>query len=167
MPAENSATSSPNYTITRAELERCGLREHLVLLDLAVPRDIEPTAAELPGVELLDIDSFTVPRTQELELQLAQADALLKEQQQKFLSWLGCRDLLPVLDSIETDFGSDVLFRMGQTLKALPQEQREAVQNALLQATGKVLKKALFSVRDQAGTDAFRKCVTAMDSAWK
>lgn len=162
-----SATSSPNYTITRSELEKCPLREGLILLDLAVPRDIEPAVAELPGVELMDIDSFSVPRTGELESQLARADELLKEQQQKFLNWLGCRDLLPMLDSIGTDFGCDVLFRMGQTLKALPPEQRDAVQNAVLLATGKVLKKALFAVRDQAGADAFRYCVNAMDSAWK
>lgn len=55
-----SATASPNYTLTRELLETVPPVEHLVLIDLAVPRDIEPSAGELSGITLYDIDSFKI-----------------------------------------------------------------------------------------------------------
>lgn len=54
-----SATSSPHYTLTCRELKKClDGRKKLLLIDLAVPADIEPSAGELSGVRLMDIDSF-------------------------------------------------------------------------------------------------------------
>lgn len=161
-----SATSSPNYTITKDDLSRCSLPKGLICIDLAVPRDIQPETAELPGITLLDIDSFSVPRTAELDSQLARAKELLGEQQTKFLNWLGCRDLLPGLDALGEAFAADIRFRMGQTLKALPPEQRKNVEEALTVSADKALKKALFAVRDEAGTDTFRRTVSAIEKAF-
>lgn len=161
-----SATSSPNFTITKAELEKCGVGAGKIFLDLAVPRDIEPAAAEIPGVVLMDIDSFAVQKTEELEKQLCQAEELLAEQQRKFANWLECRDLLPGLDTLGDAFSEDLLFRMGQTLKGLPADAREAVGAAVRESAEKSLKKALFAVRDEAGADIFRSCVQAMEKAW-
>lgn len=55
-----SATKSPHYTVTAAELEKNlseGGRERL-FLDLAVPRDIDPAVGELLGCQVRDIDFF-------------------------------------------------------------------------------------------------------------
>ncbi len=54
-----SATSSPSPIITRAQIEtvmaaRGGRR--LVILDLAVPRDVEPSVGDISGVTLYDVD---------------------------------------------------------------------------------------------------------------
>ena len=43
-----SATASPNFTLTRQLLEEAEIPGHMVLIDLAVPRDIEPSAGALP-----------------------------------------------------------------------------------------------------------------------
>ena len=57
-----SATSSPHYTITREELGKAfgqdGMDRKRLLIDLAVPLDIDPDVVLLPGARLLDIDYF-------------------------------------------------------------------------------------------------------------
>ena len=55
-----SATASPNYTLTMEQIENARIPGHVVLIDLAVPRDIEPSAGTLNNVTLYDIDSFKI-----------------------------------------------------------------------------------------------------------
>ncbi|MDR3749180.1 MAG: glutamyl-tRNA reductase [Acidobacteriota bacterium] len=56
-----SSTQSPNYIISREQAEAVAhAREHrpLVLIDLAVPRDIDPAVREIKGIRLFDIDDL-------------------------------------------------------------------------------------------------------------
>lgn len=54
-----SATSSPNYTLTMDHLEGVPTDHNVILIDLAVPRDIEPGVDQLENYELYDIDDFS------------------------------------------------------------------------------------------------------------
>ncbi|MDD6678863.1 MAG: glutamyl-tRNA reductase [Firmicutes bacterium] len=159
-----SATSSPNTTITYGNLTECGDCRGKIFIDLAVPRDIDPEIGSLEGVELLNIDSFSVPRTEELLKQLAQAEMLLAEQKKKFLNWFECRDMLPEVEQAGDRFAEEVLFRMGGTLKSLklPPEESERLRQAVRDAARKELKKTVFTLRDEAGIDVFRRCLAAV-----
>ena len=53
-----TATTSPHYTVLKSQLE--GITRPLVLVDLAVPRDVEPGCAELPGIRYHDLDDLGV-----------------------------------------------------------------------------------------------------------
>jgi glutamyl-tRNA reductase len=56
-----SSTSSPGYIISREQAEAVALaREHrlLVMIDIAVPRDIDPSVREVEGIRLFDIDDL-------------------------------------------------------------------------------------------------------------
>ena len=57
-----SATSAPNYVVTHEDffqvLSRDDESTTRVLIDLAVPRDIDPTIRHLPGVALIDVDDL-------------------------------------------------------------------------------------------------------------
>ena len=57
-----SATASPNYTLTKEQVEDAGIRKDTILIDLAVPRDMEPELTEIPGIELYTIDDFKTER---------------------------------------------------------------------------------------------------------
>ena len=72
-----SATTSPNITVQRAALEQYGWKPGAVLIDLAVPRDIEPEVAALPNLRLFDIDSFQIPESESLEAVRREAGAML------------------------------------------------------------------------------------------
>lgn len=53
-----SATSSPHYTLTRGEYEKKSGKRECLLIDLAVPYDIDKEIEEMAGVTLYDIDYF-------------------------------------------------------------------------------------------------------------
>ena len=54
-----SATTSPHYTVAAYELAELA-RPPKVLVDLAIPRDIEPGVGELPGFTLYNVDDLGV-----------------------------------------------------------------------------------------------------------
>jgi glutamyl-tRNA reductase len=56
-----SSTSCPHVVLTRSEIEeiaKARKRKPMVLIDVAVPRDIEPTAGEVDGIHLFDLDDL-------------------------------------------------------------------------------------------------------------
>lgn len=80
-----SSTSSPGYVLTPADLQPIlaarGQRP-LVLVDIAVPRDIDPAVQQLPNVFLYDIDDLEAivrENTKHRELELARCQTIIRE----------------------------------------------------------------------------------------
>ena len=160
-----SATSSPNVTIRAEELARCGLDHDLLLLDFAVPRDIDPAVAALPHVTLYNIDRFSLPQSGELKRQLQEAEELLQQELEKFEAWQACRDLIPQVEALGAYMAREVDFRIGPAVRglALTREQDRSLTQAVESAAGHVLKKLMFAVRDEAGAEVLRQCLAAME----
>ena len=78
-----SATTSPHYTFTRAQLDSL-VNPPKVAMDLAVPRDIDPACGE--KLKLFDTDSLGTsgPGTSE---ELAAMAAVAREELERFLTW--------------------------------------------------------------------------------
>ena len=129
-----SATASPNYTLTRELLEEAEPSEHLILIDLAVPRDIEPTVGELDGITLYDIDSFKISAASpKLEESMEKAGEILKEQMEDFYNWYGGRNLIPRIQDIKAEAVQDLNLRILKILRKTPMEDtdRENLLNAI------------------------------------
>jgi glutamyl-tRNA reductase len=66
-----SATSALDFVITREQMAQAQLAQSAprpqVLIDLAVPRDIDPAIRDLPGVVLIDVDDLRQGLDQSLE----------------------------------------------------------------------------------------------------
>ncbi|MGH2842803.1 MAG: glutamyl-tRNA reductase, partial [Solirubrobacteraceae bacterium] len=102
------ATSSPHLLIEAEDLgvvmaARDG--RPMLMIDLAVPRDIEAACAELPGVQLHDIDDLEAVaarnrRVREGEARRAQG--IVEEEIQGFATWLGSLEVLPTLTALRT-----------------------------------------------------------------
>ena len=58
-----SATASPNFTLREELFADITLEKPLILIDLAVPRDIEPKLGEHAEITLYDMDSFRLKET--------------------------------------------------------------------------------------------------------
>ena len=84
-----SATSAPHTVLREGEMPRTD--GPLSLLDLAVPRDIDPAIGERPGVELFDVDSLrqTAEENREHRRALeAQGRAMLDRAVDETMDWL-------------------------------------------------------------------------------
>jgi glutamyl-tRNA reductase len=101
-----SSTSSPHPIVGSEELAhvvRARDGRPLVLIDIAVPRDIDPACADLPGVTLYDIDDLqgVVARTLEVRgAETASAEEIVEEEIQRFAGFLGGMEVLPTVAAL-------------------------------------------------------------------
>lgn len=101
-----SSTSSPHPIVGQEELAlvtqaRAG--RPLLMIDIAVPRDIDSRCGELPGVTLYDIDDLQAVVARNLHLrrdQVPRAETIVEEEIQRFARWLGQADTLPTVAAL-------------------------------------------------------------------
>ena len=165
-----SATASPNYTLSMEQIENAEIPGHIVLIDLAVPRDIEPSAGTLSNVTLYDIDSFKIDAVSpKLQASLDQAGKILQEQQEEFYSWYNGRDLIPRIQEIKADAVEDLNLRIMKILRKTPMEEkdRENLLNAIDTAAGKVVNKMMFGLKDFMKEEEFINCVEGLEKLYE
>jgi glutamyl-tRNA reductase len=68
-----SATTSPHYTVTGERFREC-VRDKMLIIDLAVPCDIDKDIADIPGVRLLDIDYFNTLSRENVNIRIGEMD---------------------------------------------------------------------------------------------
>ncbi len=104
-----SSTSSPHPILGAEELalvmaerrERGG--RPLLLIDIAVPRDIDSRCADLEGVSLYDIDDLQAVVRRNLgarEEIVPQAEEIVEEEIKRFARWLGQAETLPTVAAL-------------------------------------------------------------------
>ncbi len=160
-----SATVSPNYTLTR-ELVEANLTRPVVLIDLAVPRDIDPQVRELDGVQLFDIDCFREEaRSEEQREAIRQAEACFAEQMEEFFTWYECVDVIPRIQEIKQKVAVDLELRLSRKLRALPltEQEREQLRRDIETASVKTVNKMLFGLRDGTSRRTFREALECME----
>jgi glutamyl-tRNA reductase len=109
-----SSTSSPHTLLEAEDLEvvvagRGG--RPLLLLDLAVPRDIEHDCGDLAGVTVIDIDGLQAQVKRHISVRKAEArraEGIIEEEIQAFAGWLGSLEMLPTLTALR-GLGNDVV----------------------------------------------------------
>lgn len=165
-----SATASPNYTLTEQGVREAGLDHPVVLVDLAVPRDIDPLAEKLPFVKLYDIDDFHVDiQSEDLKENISRAEHILEEQMEEFYVWYECHDMIPKIQGIKESAVVDLELRLHKILRALPMEegQKAALQKDIDAAAAKVVNKMMFGLRDTVSQRTFRECVEGLEKVYE
>ena len=109
-------TSSPHLIVGADELalvteQRAG--RPLLLIDIAVPRDIDPRVRELPGITLYDMDDLQRTVARNLDVQEAEASrarTVVEEELQRFDRWLSTLDVVPTIAALR-ERGEEVVRR--------------------------------------------------------
>ncbi len=100
------STASPQPIVGRDELAQVMReRDHrpLLLIDIAVPRDVNPACAELDGVSLYDIDDLQAVIARNLDTrasEIPRAQEIIEQEIQRFARWLGQLDVLPTVSAL-------------------------------------------------------------------
>ncbi len=109
-----SSTASPHPIVGREELELV-MRERdgrqLLLIDIAVPRDIDPACGELEGVSLYDIDDLQAVIARNLSTRAEEtprALEIVEEEIHRFARWLGQLDSLPTVSALR-EHGNEIV----------------------------------------------------------
>ena len=114
-----SATRSPGLMLT-ADMLADRTATPLLVVDLAVPRDIDPAVGEVPGVRLLDIDAINQGQERNgLADALAIANRLVVEAANAWLVWCRTRDAVPLIADLRAHVDRQRDIELARTLTQL------------------------------------------------
>ena len=165
-----SATSSPNVTLHKKELEALAVDHDICLVDLAVPRDIEPEAGSLPHFTLYDIDAFRIDlRSEKFRRNLARAEEILEEEKAEFYNWYSGRDLVKRIQTLKEHAGGDVDARLTPVFRgvAMEQEAKAELRKEIDGAAQRMMNRLLFGARAKLPEDVFSQCLDAMEEVFR
>jgi glutamyl-tRNA reductase len=150
-----SATRCP-YPILHAEAVR-PREKPLVLVDVAVPRDLDPAIARLEGCTLFDIDALgegLVGREEDVR----EAEAIVAEEAARFAEWRRARDAAEAIRDLRQraeEIRSEELARAGSRLAELSPRERETVETLTAQIVNKLLHAPTVRAKE-AGSEPLR-----------
>ncbi len=153
------ATNAPHHIVHAEQVERAlsaRPERPLCVIDLAVPRDVEPAVGDLPGVELHDIDALesVVSRNRAARAgEAVQGEEIIAVEADRFRRWLASLDVVPAItglrDRAEAIRMSELLRYEGRW-ESLSQRDRELVERLTRSIVRKLLHEPTVRLRDGA-----------------
>ncbi|MEX2558838.1 MAG: glutamyl-tRNA reductase, partial [Pirellulales bacterium] len=136
-----SATSSSGHVLSRdavAAALRARKGRPLLLVDLAVPRDLDPAINELEGCFLYDVDDLEAVVIETLSGrrgEAAHAERVVAEEAERFREWHSSLDVVPTIASLRAlaeDIRDRELAKAGGRLSAREREHIESVTSQIM-----------------------------------
>ena len=130
----------------------------LLVVDIAVPRDVDPTAGEIEGVTLLDMDDlreFADVGIRERQREVTAVHAILDVELDRYVDESTARSVAPLVASLRARgdlVRSGELQRLAARLGDLDDRQRDAVETLAAGIVGKLLHEPTVRLKDAAGT---------------
>ena len=143
-----SSTGAPHFVVHSSMVEaamqtRTG--RALVLIDIAVPRDIDPETAAIPHVKLFDIDGLNAQLEDSLTRRISEVPhvrQILEEELSEFESYLRSLEMLPLIADIHQQAESIRTTELEKTLRRMP-HLSEAERQRIEALTQSLVRKLL------------------------
>jgi glutamyl-tRNA reductase len=152
-----ASTNSRSFLVSRDDVEAAlATRERrpLLLIDLAVPRDLDPEIGTLPYAFLYDVDDLDeAVGTGSAEGVAARAEAIVAEEAERFRAWQASRGVVPAIASLRAraeEIRVRELGRAGHRLADLSPEERRAVEAVTVQIVNKLLHDPTVRLKEAA-----------------
>jgi glutamyl-tRNA reductase len=149
-----SATGAPEPVLTRSRVDetmRPRRSRPLFVIDIAVPRDVEPGVGDLDQVFLYNIDDLRTIVKENLARRTAEldrAEEIVSEEVARFTRWMQSREIIPTVIALRQRFESirrAELARLDSKLAGLPPEARARIE----EITHLLVEKLLLSPTEQ------------------
>jgi glutamyl-tRNA reductase len=157
-----SATRCP-YPILHAEAVQQRTKP-LVLIDIAVPRDLDPEIGKLDGCTLYDIDALgegLVGREEDIR----EAERIVTEEAERFADWRRSRGAAPAIAALRrraAEIREEELARVGPRLAELSPRERKTVETLTAQIVNKLLHAPTVRAKE-AGSEPLRELFALSD----
>jgi glutamyl-tRNA reductase len=166
-----SATNSPHHVIEAEDLafrRGCSEPGQLLLIDLAVPRDIAPECRDEQGVILHDVDDVQRQVERNAGVRQAegrQAEVILDAELERFEAWLASLEVLPTVAALR-EFADEVVERViaenRNRWHDLGDADRTRVEAMARTVAGRMLHTPTMKLREVAGSDRAYESVNAL-----
>jgi glutamyl-tRNA reductase len=171
-----TSSGAPHYIITRDEMKRvidARRNRPMFLIDIAVPRNIEPSVNKLDNVFLYDIDDLQkvvdtnlVGRMQSAE----EAEAIVREEVERMMARLKMREVVPTIVSLQEQLEKlriGELTRMRSKFGSLTPEQEEALIALTKGIINKIAHGPISELRRQANEPDGNQLVIAIRKVFR
>jgi glutamyl-tRNA reductase len=168
-----TSTAAPDVVLDVARVGRT-MRSRpdrpLLVVDVAVPRDVDPAVADLEGVSLLDVEDvrrFAEARMSTRRGEIPAVRAVLTEELERYRASYAARSAAPVVAALrmraETIRRAE-LDRQRARLEALGPEAREIVETVTQRTVAKLLHEPTVRIKDAAGSPRGERLAEALRS---
>jgi glutamyl-tRNA reductase len=156
-----TSTASPSILLEASDVAPVLARRRgrpLLVMDVAVPRDVDPGVGRLPGVTLLDMDdlrSFAESGLAGRRGEVAGVRALIAEELERYLDITAARGVAPLVAALRAraeDVRTNELDRYRSRLDGLDPRQRDAVEALTKGILGKLLHQPTVKLKEAART---------------
>src|SRR5688500_275933 len=155
------STGAPNYVVTEEQTRKARERRRnrpTCLIDISVPRNIDPAAGKVPNVFLFDIDDLEnviSSNIREREHEAERAELIVQSEVMQFQQSLRLMDVGPSIGALREkfqDIARTELARQRKRLGPLTKEQEDAVESLLMSTVNKLSHPLLNQMRRFYGT---------------
>jgi len=142
----------------------------LLIVDIAVPRDVEPAVGGLEGVRLLDMDdlaAFAAAGVASRQGEVERVRRIVTEEVDRFVALSAARKVAPVVTALHERAESirrAELERHSARLAGLEERQREAVEAMTRGLVAKLLHEPTVRLKDEAGNARGERLAEAIQS---
>jgi glutamyl-tRNA reductase len=153
-----TSTGASDFLVDTASLESVLTRRDgrpLLIVDVAVPRDVDPSAALLPGVTLLDMDdlrAFADVGLAERRREVGKVRDLIDEEVARFRDVATGRAVAPLIADLRRRVEELRVAELDRVAKGMSIEERDALDAATRSLVAKLLHEPTVRLKDEAGT---------------
>jgi glutamyl-tRNA reductase len=148
-----SATSADNFIISADHIKDAMKKRRgapIVLMDIAVPRDIDPKVKALDNVYLHDMDSLQIIMDQNIQKrrdQIPLVQKLILEEMVNFFSWYNALDIVPTIKSMKTFFENIRLDELEKIKNKINEDDYLKIEDMTKRMIGRLLHNPIIKLR--------------------
>tara|TARA_B100000686_G_C16744287_1_gene948480 strand:- start:445 stop:1704 length:1260 start_codon:yes stop_codon:yes gene_type:complete len=156
-----TSTGATSLILEYGDLDEVVARRNgsnLLIVDIAVPRDVDPAAGELDGVTLLDMDdirAFAEAGIRKRQKEIKAVQAIIDMELDRYVDQSTARSVAPVIAEFRgrvDEVRIAEIERLAGRLASLDKSQQEAVETLVTGIIGKLLHEPTVRLKDAAGT---------------
>ncbi len=154
-----SSTGAPHQILSKADLQEIVIQRRnrpIFLIDIAVPRDIDPAVNEIDNVYLYDLDDLqgvVQANLRERQREAERAEALIDREVSQFVSWLSSLEVVPTIVAMRKKVESireEELRRVFARLPDLTPEEQQAISTLASSIVNKILHDPMTELKRQS-----------------
>lgn len=144
-----SSTTAPHTIITSELMQQVMAKRNgrsLLLIDIALPRDIDPTVVDIPGVYLYNLDDLQAAVNEGIRLRMqevAHVQEIIGEEVQKFERWLSSLSVVTTISDLRRHTEALRQQELDRTLRQLSVSLSEREAAAVRELTTRLMNKFL------------------------
>jgi len=140
-----SATGSQDFILSKSDIEKTIKKrnyESLVIVDIAVPRDVDPDCRNIENVFYNDIDSLNIIVEQNLlkrRNEIPKVEKIISEELNNFSDWLNSLQVSPIIKALRDKFESIRSEEVQNNINKFSSEDKEKLEIITKKIINKIL----------------------------